>query len=147
MPNNTIQAPLLRNPSRDSLLADQTKKEDNIAAKLSEIVKEEPQLPKTTIIKVHRETEDESSSKVGGKLHHHRSIELMRMLEDTPPLAGRSVQQQERLETASTLDDIGSVYSIGTECSSNMASAMNSNEDLTRKVREEMAAFIAKFSW
>ncbi len=94
-----------------------------------------PTTPKTTFIKVQRE-EDEPSTKSGGlgeKLNHHRSIELMRMLEETPLI--RTVPLSDRFtDAASTIDDLGSVYSIGTECSSNMASAMNSSEDLTRKV-------------
>lgn len=91
---------------------------------------------KTTLIKVQRKEENDVSSMKGeaaGKLHHHRSIELMRMLDDTPLV--RSLTQSERLvETASTIDDMASVYSVGTECSSTIASTMNSNEDLTRKV-------------
>ena len=87
---------------------------------------------------MHREEENgkhiaKTSDETGEKLHHHRSVELMRMLDETPLIC--SLPLSDRLtDVASTIDDVASVYSVGTECSSNLTSAMNSNEDLTRKV-------------
>ena len=61
-------------------------------------------------------------------LNHHKSIELMRMLEETPLVNVLGIA-----ETLTPTE--GSVYSIGgdgwTECSSTIASVRNSNEDLT----------------
>ncbi|XP_057372000.2 LOW QUALITY PROTEIN: uncharacterized protein LOC130692927 [Daphnia carinata] len=69
------------------------------------------------------------------KLNHHRSIELMRMLEETPLVSTNGVAlRHDRMDSASAVNtETGSVYSMGdwTECSSAVASVKNSNEDLT----------------
>lgn len=71
-------------------------------------------------------------SETGSKLNHHRSIELMRMLEETP-LVSTNRPLHDRMDTASAVTDTGSIYSMGewTECSSTVTSVKNSNEDLT----------------
>jgi hypothetical protein len=70
------------------------------------------------------------------KLNHHKSIELMRMLEETPLVSTNGVQlRHDRMDSASAVNtETGSVYSMGdwTECSSTIASVKNSNEDLTQ---------------
>ena len=68
----------------------------------------------------------------GSKLNHHRSIELMRMLEETP-LVSSNRPLHDRMDSVSAVTETGSVYSTGewTECSSAVASVKNSNEDLT----------------
>lgn len=70
------------------------------------------------------------------KLNHHKSIELMRMLEETPLVSTNGVPlRHDRMDSASGVNtETGSVYSMGdwTECSSTIASVKNSNEDLTQ---------------
>lgn len=73
----------------------------------------------------------------GNQLNHHRSIELMRMLEETP-LVSTNRRLDDRMDSTSAITETGSIYSAGewTECSSAVASVKNSNEDLTRSQSE-----------
>ncbi|KAI9561406.1 hypothetical protein GHT06_012363 [Daphnia sinensis] len=75
------------------------------------------------------------------KLNHHRSIELMRMLEETPLVSTNGVPlRHDRTDSASAVNtETGSVYSMGdwTESSSAIASVKNSNEDLTQMNQTE----------
>ncbi|KAK4004658.1 hypothetical protein OUZ56_006387 [Daphnia magna] len=75
------------------------------------------------------------------KLNHHRSIELMRMLEETPLVSTNGVPlRHDRTDSASAVNtETGSVYSMGdwTESSSAVASVKNSNEDLTQMNQSE----------
>ena len=75
-----------------------------------------------------------SVSETGSQLNHRRSIELMRMLEETPLVSSSHRPFHDRMDSASAVTETGSVYSTGdwTECSSVVTSVRNSNEDLTQ---------------